>query len=517
MPKIQTIRWDKVDQPISGLSTDVAHEIRVQHEAIPLVFVPGIMGTRLRRTDLNRQDAADGLPILRWDPGSSWFMLNDFSGTSGAHRKRMLVGSAFNPNFLEVDNANPVGDGFHGIMDDYWTKFLNQLKKHDWGPLDKIFVFPVYAFGYNWTDSNENSGKKLAARIQEIIKEAKKVTGLCEKVILITHSMGGLVARWASEVAGARDSILGVIHGVQPVTGATAAYWRIKAGFEGLGMTSRVLGHSAHEVVPVLGNLPGGLQLLPNKLYRANDRSQAWLTVTEKGKTTFALPRKSNPYNEIYRVKAVVQPKQGEQPSTNTYWGLVDPDLLDPGNANQPAKPTNDAMCAQAKRDSWLQYLLMLNKAESFHNTLGTQAHPQTFCFHGTDNDTADVIELRVESNWFQNDPYPIRGFRGFFTNRDGKSMQAVLQDPDRQSHGIPPTGDGDGTVAVSSATTLDNASKPFPGDRAFNVEHQPAYNKNFIQAYTVKAIIALCKMRYEALRYPLGDFPKQQGPTRFG
>src|SRR5205823_14044804 len=128
-----------------------------------------------------------------------------------------------------------------------------------------------------------NSGKKLAVRIKEIITEASEITGLCEKVILITHSMGGLVARWASEKAGAKASILGIIHGVQPVTGAAAAYWRIKAGFEGTGPTSRVLGHSAHEVTPILGNIPGGLQLLPNKLYETNGQAKSWLTFTGEG------------------------------------------------------------------------------------------------------------------------------------------------------------------------------------------------------------------------------------------
>ena len=39
----------RLDKSVSGLETDVEHEIRVEREAIPLVFVPGIMGSRLRR------------------------------------------------------------------------------------------------------------------------------------------------------------------------------------------------------------------------------------------------------------------------------------------------------------------------------------------------------------------------------------------------------------------------------------------------------------------------------------
>ena len=223
MPKLHDIEWYQVDKAVSGLETDVEHEIRVQREAIPLVFIPGIMGSRLRRAGTDgKGKGADGLPTLRWDPSDKGFMWSNFVGADGAQRRRLCIGTPeqnFDKGYLEVDNTKPVKDGFGGIMKDY-LKFLNPLKKHDWGPLAKIFEFPVYAVGYNWTDSNENSGKMLLDRINEIIAEAKGVTGLCEKVILITHSMGGLVARAASELWQGRSKILGIIHGVQPVTGA---------------------------------------------------------------------------------------------------------------------------------------------------------------------------------------------------------------------------------------------------------------------------------------------------------
>jgi len=181
----------------------------------------------------------------------------------------------------------------------------------NWGPLSKIFEFPVYAVGYNWTDDNRNSGKMLAERILKIMEEAKGVTGICEKVILITHSMGGLVARWASEIEQARGSILGVIHGVQPVTGAPAAYWRMKAGFEATWWklsqvaASWVLGSSGAMVTPVLANIPGGLELLPNKDFRPNKHSRAWLTVTGDSAAQMSLPD-NDPYEEIYKIKRLL-------------------------------------------------------------------------------------------------------------------------------------------------------------------------------------------------------------------
>ncbi len=505
MGKEKIIQWYDIDKTIVGLETDVKHDLLVQREAIPLVFVPGIMGTCLRRTGTDGTGkGADGLPNMRWNPSSSMWMLWNVSGTSGAERKAMLVGNRFDPNYLEPNDTKPPGDGFASLMEDYCKKFLTPLKTHDWGALSRIFEFPVYAVGYNWTDSNENSGKKLAARIKDIIAEAKSTVGFCEKVILITHSMGGLASRAASEMAGAAGSILGIVHGVQPVTGAPAAYWRIKAGFEGFGMTSRVLGSSGDKVTPVLGNIPGGLQLLPNKLHRTNEGKHQWLTVTEDGLATLALP-KSDPYKEIYRVKAVVKPKAGEKPSTNTYWGLADPDLLNPGYVPPQNANARDQLAASKSQDPWSTFLTVLDIAEHFHDALGKKAHDRTFCVRGVGHKTADVIEMAVESNWVRSDPYPARGFRGFFTNGEGKSMQAVLQDP---------AGDGDGTVVRSSAAALDAPGKQLPGDRAIKVEHQPAYEDDDVQAFAIEAIVALCKKRYEDRRHALGDFPAPKTTT---
>ena len=57
--------------------------------------------------------------------------------------------------------------------------------------------YPVWVCGYNWLASNDASADQLIARINEAIEYYKKgsywiSTG---KVIIVTHSMGGLVAR----------------------------------------------------------------------------------------------------------------------------------------------------------------------------------------------------------------------------------------------------------------------------------------------------------------------------------
>jgi len=461
------VNWYELDKLFSGLNTELEHEITVQREAIPLVFVPGIMGSvlRLSGTDGNGE-GPDGLPNLRWNPGDSQWMWWQYSGASATFRRSMLVGpEKFNKNFLEVHNTNPIGNGFQGVSSSSYLAFLQFLQDQKmWGPLGKIFEFPVFAFGYNWTDTNINNGDLLVQRIDDIIKEAKEATGFCEKVILITHSMGGLVSRAASRLA--ESKIIGIIHGVQPATGAPAAYWRVKAGFEGCGPTSRVLGNSAETVTPVLGNIPGGLELLPNKHYRDNNGRKEWLIVTEDNKEILSLP-KSDPYNEIYRTQGTGN--ELENPGRK-YWGLIDPDLLDAAITSQSADSNDpDSIDAKTRWSVWDQYLEQLKKAEHFHETIKKSTHPFTFTFHGTGHKSADRVEMKTESVVVEWDSYPKRGFRGRYKNSQGKDRRAMLQDP---------TGEGDGTVPVSSASALDDIAQPTPQPMETKTEHEPAYNE---------------------------------------
>lgn len=491
MPQENTLQWHEIDQEIKNLNTDIEHRLIIQREAIPIVFVPGIMGSVLRRSGTNGTgNGEDGLPNLRWNPSSSWFMVNNYSGESGIHRRRMIIGEgSYNNNFLEVHNSTPVGNGFQGVSSSSYGDFLEFIENPEtWGPLSKIFDLPVYAVGYNWTDTNLNNGKLLAKRIDEIIDENKKKIGKCEKVIVITHSMGGLVSRCASELAGAKSKILGIIHGVQPATGAGAGYWRVKAGFEGWGMTSRVLGNSGPTVTPILGNMPGGLELLPTKNYRTNSGKREWLSVSENGKKIISLP-KQDPYKEIYRVQAT-----GSELShtDRKYWGLMDPELLDPDNP-PPSDPNDpNTIMSGARESAWEQYLTVLDKAEHFHDKLGNKAHKNTYTLHGTSHSTADEVKMVTESVWVEWDSYPKRGFRGRFKNAKGEDRRALLQDPD---------GAGDGTVPISSATSLDDQAQSTPAPVGIKGEHEPIYKTDEAKNFVVNSISNICKMLYEDKR----------------
>ena len=371
-PNIIKIRaWD-LKNSIEGLETERQNRIVIERDVLPIIFIPGIMGSRLKN------NAGEKV----WDPDKKVFMLWNYGGfwVDAADKKQRVIGKQFSPEYLEVMQddaiqtkriADPGGidktrkeRGWGGVSWSTYGDILKVLHKRLWDETVSLFYeFPVHAFGYNWTASNDLAGKKLVEEIDRIIKLYKDKGRHCEKVLLVTHSMGGLVARSAYMLHGAKDKIMGIIHGVQPSNGSPAAYWRMKAGFERphsipettlmhwfknpvktlkfkkdsavnsvVGTaTSWTLGTDGEEVTALLGNMPGGLELLPNKQYRNNDGSTQWLELIDDQGIRKALP-KSDPYREIYE-------------QDDVYYRLVNEEWLNPGRCRL-LKKTHILRCA---------------------------------------------------------------------------------------------------------------------------------------------------------------------------
>jgi hypothetical protein len=235
------------------------------------------------------------------------------------------------------------------------------------------YQFPVYGGGYNWVQCNKDSAQKVLEWIQEIIKSYQDAKLDCQKVILVTHSMGGLVGRMISKLDKA-GVVLGVVHGAMPAIGAPLAYRQMVCGVptedkvilsEMRGQTfARLVGQTARETTPVMGQSPGALELLPNHLY-----NPGWLVVEQKTQQgeefKLRLPQK-DPYTEIYE----------EQ---ENWYRLVDPAYLDPGKVGK-----NAAL-------AWASYRSKLKVAKQFHQELGTYYHPMdgdkagSYLFYGSD------------------------------------------------------------------------------------------------------------------------------------
>jgi pimeloyl-ACP methyl ester carboxylesterase len=83
---------------------------------------------------------------------------------------------------------------------------------------------PVWAFGYDWRQSSASHDVRLDGFIAEVLS-----TEHAEQVVLVTHSMGGLVARAA--LPRISSHVLGIVHCVQPAVGAVVAARRIMTGY----------------------------------------------------------------------------------------------------------------------------------------------------------------------------------------------------------------------------------------------------------------------------------------------
>ncbi|MBP8215229.1 MAG: hypothetical protein KAX66_07155 [Propionivibrio sp.] len=407
--------WRSVMKPANG-TYGVCY--MVPDRVIPIIFVPGIMGSNLI------ENGADPKRAIKWrmdGPGtaSEWM----WSTRHAAFRKRFL-----RPDVMKVDKGGHVpehialpaeelrrrGWGEVGAMS--YEPFLIWLENalndfdnvktgprvdlmklalgaeqgealltHDEVALSCRYRFPVHACGYNWLDDNAVSAKRLSDRIDKIRERYAEEKQKCDKVIIVTHSMGGLVARHCSEVLNRRGDILGIVHGVMPAIGAAAVYRRFKAGTEDNtawynvkgAVTSSILGNDAAEMTAVLSSAPGAMQLLPTP-----DYGNGWLKIQD-GSKTHTLPKNGDPYGEIYT-------KRGK------WWSMCEDRLMNPLNdARNPVK-------RQKKMDEdWTEFSqLVKQKVKVFHEDIANRYHPTTHAFFGSHTDNRAYGTVTWTQRW---------------------------------------------------------------------------------------------------------------------
>lgn len=215
------------------------------------------------------------------------------------------------------------------------------------------FRMPVYACGYNWLDSNSVAADRLRGRIEAVINANNGNGFKCDQVLLITHSMGGLVARRCVALSGMQGKIAGIVHGVMPATGAAVAYRRCKIGMRDESfLAGLVIGSNGREVTAVFSQAPGALQLLPTTEYQTG-----WLRIKAANGSVIESKPLADPYSEIYLRQ-------------DRWWGLVRPEWLRP----QGGRPL-----------SWDEYALNIGAAKSFHQQIRGRYHDATYVYYGAD------------------------------------------------------------------------------------------------------------------------------------
>jgi pimeloyl-ACP methyl ester carboxylesterase len=359
-----------------------------------------------------------------------------------------------------------------------WWKRIVEVSPDKWqasrqpalGPLDEASLkkavdncwFPVHAMGYNWLQSNRESGVRVAERIDALMKRYLDQGFKCEKVIIVTHSMGGLVARALihDDMGKMKDKVLGVVHGVMPAMGAAAAYKRMRCGFEDPGLnsmspvvsiTAKVLGNFGPEVTAVLGNAQGGLELLPSQAY-GND----WLRVMHNGATLKSLPKHGDPYEEIYKLRG-------------KWYGLLREDWINPA--------------ARRKGASFRDSCKLLDGAKAFHNAIAETYHDHSYAHYGADPNRPAWHNVV----WTIDSKAKIQDVETCFIGADsgqGRLQLTNSKSPSKDQVTYPsaevlmqgPTDPGDQTVPLHSAEHQLRSGKFRGIFRQSGYEHQDSY-----------------------------------------
>ena len=136
----------------------------------------------------------------------------------------------------------------------------------------------MYAYGYDWRKDNAVSAAGLVSYVCDTVLKASSPPA--KKVILIAHSMGGLVVRYACSQLGLSEHAVGVIHCAQPSNGAILRHRRFFTGcrndMDNLGSwiekvcTNALFGDEWWKYAALVSGLPSAVQLLPTHLYKQN-------------------------------------------------------------------------------------------------------------------------------------------------------------------------------------------------------------------------------------------------------
>lgn len=197
-------------------------KIRTPRKLMPIVFVPGILGTRL--TDPETGD-------LVWNPTGS--PLGNSPGSFAVDVTRLgQISQVLEPDeshwFRSRAKHQQIAHirHYYNIIEDFYGNTVRSLANIKTAPFVERGVQPVvYVCGYDWRQDNAQS----ALRLGRIVDEALAETG-ADQVVLVCHSMGGMVARYFCKVLGGESRVHQIVLIGSPTMGSPFAYHQLKLG-----------------------------------------------------------------------------------------------------------------------------------------------------------------------------------------------------------------------------------------------------------------------------------------------
>lgn len=400
------------------------------NDTIPIIFVPGIMGSNIYNIDLKRPVwmLGNGLGLastLTKQMGKNPALLQkeldylntevDRSGLIKVDSRLKLTEKVLRDRYwgtvhwdsyggfltflqLALNNVevkkDPLAGGgsVGGILDGFgaiqnmkdkesliaWRSLLTKHEQKQWNPeenstsisekdIEHLSAFHFPVYAMGYNWlQSSEDGTKIVSNKLETIK--KSLGERFHKFIIVTHSMGGLLTRRLVQI---RSDIAGVVHGVMPAEGAAAAYRRFVAGSSegGLksGIAAYIIGKNTEHVTAVLANAPGGLELLPSKAY---NKGKPWLFLNSSG----LMNDKDIQTNVVSLPQS--DPYSEIYKADGVWWEMVKEELIDPVGIvkkNNPSKRIKDI------------YFKKIDKVKEFHGLISNKYHPCTYTNYGHD------------------------------------------------------------------------------------------------------------------------------------
>jgi hypothetical protein len=376
------------------LAADVRHQ-NVPHDLSP---IPPLMGRPLSISDLSgkpnarRTKTASAAQIARWR-GWSEVLFGGAYGTMLKTAELFLNNMVTKGRICPLWQAVPTdsnGKPLLAVVERPLSKLLLQSPKAFGGAVGEAITetdirkiapcwYPVHAMGYNFVQSNGQSAKIIAERIRGMVKGYQQRGFKCDEVIIVTHSMGGLLARalihpsYGNLLKDSSLKVLGIYHNVMPTLGAAGAYKRMRFGFqEKSGFTAeteaKILGIDGRHATAILANAPAPLEMMPGAGYGAN-----WLRVVDcMNRPLGSWPsEKQTALEHIY-----LQPEKA-------WWRLLNPLWVNPGNV----LPESGGGIKKVRN--------RLSDATKFLQSIENTFHPNTyasFCAAPTRQSYGDVV-----------------------------------------------------------------------------------------------------------------------------
>ncbi|HWI63599.1 MAG TPA: hypothetical protein VNT75_17330 [Symbiobacteriaceae bacterium] len=177
----------------------------------PVIFVPGIAGTELY----------DGNELV-WV--NTWRLLGSQVPILNLFQMSWLL-----PLRLKADGTTPyspaskvrTGDIMRRNLSDIYSPFLDALESEGYVEGRDLFLFP-----YDWRQNLTASADQLGRRVDEVLNK----TG-AGKVVLLSHSMGGLISR-DYVVRGGAAKVKATVAMATPWLGAPMAYRALEYGWD---------------------------------------------------------------------------------------------------------------------------------------------------------------------------------------------------------------------------------------------------------------------------------------------